>query len=80
MKVQVIGRVRSKYNKDLQQYETIIDRIDGICEIEFDPLNDKFAITDDKELRYLLLNRDKYRLSLKSFKECRRKNLVGYRI
>lgn len=77
MKVQIITRLKKELNKEKNELEVIEQRIDSVEEIEFDPLNDKFAISGDKQLRYLFLNKDWYRLSLKSYKECRKKNLVG---
>ena len=77
MKVQIIARLKKEFNKKTDKWETKEQRIDNVEEIEFDPLNDKYAISSDKQLRYLFLNKDWYRLSLKSYKECKKKNLVG---
>lgn len=77
MKVQIIGKLKRVFNKIDGKWEIKEQRIDNVEEIEFDPLNDKYAITSDKQLRYIFLNKDWYRLSLNSYKECRKKNLVG---
>lgn len=77
MKVQIIARLKRELNKKTKEWETKEQKIDNVEEIEFDPLNDKYAISSDKQLRYLFLNKDWYRLSLKSYKECRKRNLMG---
>lgn len=79
MKVQVIGKLERAFYKveDKWKLQVREKRIDFVQEIEFDPLNDKYAISSDKQVRYLFLNKDWYRLSLNSYKECRKKNLVG---
>lgn len=77
MKVQIITRLKRELNKKTNEWETKEKRINNVEEIEIDPLNDKYAISSDKQLRYLFLNKEWYRLSLKSYKECRKKNLVG---
>jgi len=77
MKVQIIARLRNELDKEINEWEVKEQRIDNVEEIEFDPLNDKYAISSNKQLRYLFLNKYWYRLSLKSYKECRKRNLVG---
>lgn len=76
MKVQVIEILNKELNKKTKQWEVNSKRINNKHEIEFDPLNDDFAISNIRKLRYLFLNKDWYRLSLKSYKQCRKNNLI----
>lgn len=77
MKVQIISKITKNFNKETEKWEEIQERIDNVQYVEFDLLNDNYAITDDKELRRLFLNKECFRLSLNSFKECRRRKLVA---
>lgn len=76
MKVQIIAKIKKQFNKETEKWEEVQERINNVQYIEFDPLNDNYAITSNKELRYLFLNRECFRLSLDSFKECKKKNLI----
>ena len=57
----------------------VIEGKKGYSEVELDVINDDYAITEDKELRLLCLGKSKYRLTLKSFKELKRKGCVPYK-
>lgn len=48
----------------------------GCEEMDLDVVNDEYAISEDKELRLLCLNKKKHRLTLKSFKELRKKGCI----
>ena len=76
MKVQIIAKINKKFNKEEEKWEEIEARIDNVQYIEFDPLNDNYAITNDKKLRQLFLNKECFRLSLNSFIECRKRKLA----
>lgn len=76
MKVQIIAKIEEKFNKKTQEVETIERKIDNVEYVEFDPIKDDYCISSDKGLRYLFLNKARYRLSLASYKECRKRNLV----
>lgn len=56
----------------------IIKGKNGCSEINLDIINDEYAITENKGLRLLCINKKKYRLTLKSFKELRNKKCVPY--
>lgn len=58
---------------------SVIEGKKGCSEIDLDVINDDYAITEDKELRLLCLGKKKYRLTLKSFKELKRKGCVPYK-
>lgn len=77
MKVQIIAKTIKKFNKETEKWEDVEKRINNVQYIEFDPLNDNYAITADKELRRLFLNKECFRLSLNSFKECRKRKLLA---
>lgn len=77
MKVQIISKITKEFNKETEKWEEIQERINNVQYIEFDPLNDNYAITEDKELRRLFLNKECFRLSLNSFEECRKRRLVA---
>ena len=77
MKVQIVSKISKKFNKKREKWEEVQEKIDNVQYIEFDPLNDNYAITDDKELRRLFLNRECFKLSLNSFKECKKRKLVA---
>ena len=77
MKVQIVSKISKKFNKEREKWEEVQEKIDNVQYIEFDPLNDNYAITDDKELRRLFLNRECFKLSLNSFKECKKRKLVA---
>ena len=77
MKVQIIAKITKKFNKETEKWEDVERRINNVQYVEFDPLNDNYAITEDKELRRLFLNKECFRLSLNSFKECRKRKLVA---
>ena len=77
MKVKVIGILNNIHDRETKEYLGVNEeRISNIQEIEFDPLNDEYAFSSDNKTRWLFLNRIWYRLSLKSFKECRKQKLV----
>ena len=77
MKVQIISELTKKYNKEKEEWEVLERKINNVQEIDFDPLNDAFAISCNRQLRYLFLNKKWYRLSLKSYKNCRKRKLIG---
>ena len=77
MKVQIIAKIKREFNKETEKWEEIQERINNVQYIDFDPLNDNYAITEDKELRRLFLNKECFRLSLNSFKDCRKRKLVA---
>lgn len=77
MKVQIVSKISKKFNKEREKWEEVQEKIDNVQYIEFDPLNDNYAITDDKELRRLFLSRECFKLSLNSFKECKKRKLVA---
>lgn len=77
MKVQIIEKITKNFNKETEKWEEVQERIDNVQYVEFDPLNDNYAITENKELRRLFLNKECFRLSLNSFKECRKRKLVA---
>ncbi len=77
MKVQIVAKIQKFFDKKDGKWKFNEQKISNVEEIEFDPLNSQFAITNDKKLRYFFLNKDCYRLSLDSFKKCKKKNLVG---
>ena len=77
MKVQIIARIKKQFNKETEKWEEVQERINNVQHIELDLLNDNYAITNDKKLRYLFLNKECFRLSLNSFKECRKRKLVA---
>ena len=77
MKVQIISKITKNFNKKTEKWEEVEERINNVKYIEFDPLNDDYAITDNKKLRRIFLNKECFRLSLNSFKECRKRKLVA---
>ena len=58
---------------------SVIEGKNGCSEMDLDVINDEYAITEDKGLRLLCVNKKKYRLTLKSFKELRNKGCVPYK-
>ena len=58
---------------------SVIEGKKGYSEIDLDVINDNYAITEDKELRLLCLEKKKHRLTLKSFKELRKNGCVPYK-
>ena len=58
---------------------SVIEGTRGYSEIDLDPINDNYAITEDKELRMLCINKKQYRLTLKSYKELCKKGCVPYK-
>lgn len=58
---------------------SVIKGKNGYSEIEFDEFSDNYAVTEDKQLRLLCLNKKKYRLTMKSFKELKKRECVPYK-
>ena len=58
---------------------SVIKGKNGCSEMDLDVINDEYTITEDKGLRLLCVNKKKYRLTLKSFKELRNKGCVPYK-
>ena len=58
---------------------SVVEGKNGYREMDLDVINDNYSITEDKELRLLCFNKKKYKLTLKSFKELRRKGCVPYK-
>jgi len=77
MEVQVVAILKKEYNKKTGLWEILEQRINNVQKVTIDLLNDDFAISSMKELRYLFLNKEWYKLSLNSYKQCRKKKLVG---
>lgn len=77
MEVQIIEELKREFNKRTGKKETVGKKINNVQKISFDPIKDDYCISSDKGLRYLFLNKTRFRLSLASYKECRIRNLIS---
>lgn len=58
---------------------SVIEGKRGYEEIELDPINDEYAITEDRELRLIFLNKKEHRLTLSSYKNLCKMGCVPYK-
>ena len=77
MEVQIVSILKKEYNKKTGLWEILEQRVNNVQKLTIDLLNDDFAISSMKELRYLFLNKEWYKLSLNSYKQCRKKKLIS---
>lgn len=77
MEVQIVAILKKEYNEQTGLWEILEQRINNVQKVTIDLLNDNYAISSMRELRYLFLNKEWYKLSLNSYKQCRKKKLVG---